>query len=360
MSEPLGHSADLPTIGVSMGDPLGVGPEVIVKALADPALRARGRFVIYGLGAPLHAAAEKASTDPFWWRVENDSPVVDAAIGRRVVVRDYESLADAWRPALSGVAPGPTRAAGQASFQFIEDAIADAKRPEGDARRLDAIVTAPINKEAWALAGRGKYAGHTELLTTRFGAKRSAMLFVAPRLRVVLATVHIPLSEIAQRLTIGRVHDPIDLGYEACLDLGIARPRIAVCGLNPHAGENGLFGDEESRLITPAIQAACEAGIDVRGPFPADTIFNRALNGEFDLVVAMYHDQGLIPVKLLARDEAVNVTIGLPVVRTSPDHGTAFDIAGAGVADAGSMRAALALAIDMTSARNRRAERVQS
>jgi 4-hydroxythreonine-4-phosphate dehydrogenase len=169
-------------------------------------------------------------------------------------------------------------------------------------------------------------------------------MFVGPRLRVVLATVHLPLMDIRNALTIGRVFDAIDLGVEGCRQVGIERPRVAVCGLNPHAGEGGLLGDEEERLIRPAIGHAVEAGMDVKGPFPADTVFGAAVAGRFDLVVAMYHDQGLIPVKLIARDETVNMTVGLPIVRTSPDHGTAFDIAGKGIADAGSMKASLLLA----------------
>lgn len=342
-----------PVIGVTMGDPLGVGPEVVVKALADPEVRRRARFVVYGMAEPMNYAADLAETDPYWWRVQHDSPLVETAIGRSVAVLDYDECADLGSPGAGRERARPTRAGGAASFRFVEDAIRDSKRPVGDPLRLDAIVTAPISKQSWALAGRGKYPGHTELLMTRFGAKRCAMMFVAPSLRVILATGHMPLMDLRNALTIGRVFDPIDLGRDACQALGVERPRIAVCGLNPHAGEGGLFGDEEERLIEPAIRMAVDAGIDARGPFPADTVFNRALKGEFDLVVAMYHDQGLIPVKLLAWDSAVNTTVGLPIVRTSPDHGTAFDIAGQNRADPGSMRAALTLAADMVRSRGR-------
>lgn len=350
MSEPTSNPdappVSRPTIAITMGDPLGIGPEIVVHALADQRLRRSARFVIHGMAAPLFAAAEAAGVDPFWWRVRSDSPLIDTAQSQDVVLVDH-ALADA------DVAGGgidldrrrPSRIGGEASFQFVESAIVDAARPTDDPRRADAIVTAPINKQSWHMAGRGKYPGHTELLATRFKAKRFAMMFVAPRLKVVLATIHIPLMDLRNALTIGRVFDPIDLGNEACMRLGITRPRIAVCGLNPHAGEAGLFGDEESRLIEPAIRMAIDAGIDASGPFPADTIFNAAVDRKFDLVVAMYHDQGLIPVKLLARDEAVNMTLGLPVVRTSPDHGTAFDIAGRNMANPGSMRAAIELAI---------------
>jgi len=337
----------LPTIAVTMGDPLGIGPEVVVKALADSALRRRARFLIFGMAEQMAYAADRAEIDAFWWRVQHDSPVVET-VGRGVSVLDYDDL-DA--PVVSGGGASPTRAGGAASFRFVEDAIGAARRPLGDPLKVDAIVTAPISKQSWALAGRGKYPGHTELLATRFGAKRSAMMFVSPKLKVILATVHVPLMDLRNLLTIGRVFDPIDLGHAACVGMGIPRPRIAVCGLNPHAGEGGLFGDEETRLIEPAIRLAQDAGIDAHGPFPADTVFNAAVRGRWDLVVAMYHDQGLVPVKLLAWDSAVNVTVGLPVARTSPDHGTAFDIAGQNKADAGSMRAALELAVSMATDR---------
>jgi 4-hydroxythreonine-4-phosphate dehydrogenase len=177
------------------------------------------------------------------------------------------------------------------------------------------------------------------------------MMFDSPRLRVVLATTHLPLMDIRNVLTIGRVFDAIDLGHEACRELGLPRPRVAVTGLNPHAGEAGQIGDEEERLITPAIRVARDGGIDVEGPFPADTLFIRAAAGDFDLVVAMYHDQGLIPVKLLGWDKAVNLTLGLPIIRTSPDHGTAFDIVGRNRASAGSMRAAIDLAARLATSR---------
>lgn len=348
----------LPTLGVSMGDPLGIGPEVTVKALADRSLRARARFLVFGMGAAMHAAAQKAGIEPFWWRAAHDSPALETTGSHDVVLIDYDdprARDDRASGPDSGAAPletrgRPTKAGGAASFRFVEDAIQAARSPAHAALRVDAIVTAPISKEAWAMAGRSKYPGHTELLATRFGATRSRMMFVAPQLRVILATTHIPLMDIRNTLTIGRVFDTIDLGAQACRRLGVEKPRIAVCGLNPHAGENGLMGDEESRIIEPAIRLAQEQGIDAQGPFPGDTIFNAAVKGHYDLVVAMYHDQGLIPVKLLAFDCAVNATIGLPVVRTSPDHGTAYDIAGRNLADPGSMKAAIDLAITLSAA----------
>jgi len=336
-----------PVVAITMGDPGGIGPEVIVKALADPVVRRGATFRIYGPDAAMAAAAAAAGIERFWWRVERASPLAATAAEHEVAVLDYPESVGAQAGGAGGFVHQATKAGGELSFRLVEDAIVAAKRPAKDPLRVDAVVTAPISKHAWQLAGRGQYPGHTELFATRFGAKRSGMMFVSPVLRVILATAHIPLAAVADALTIGRVFDAIELGARACEELGVQRPRIAVCGVNPHAGEDGLLGDEEIRVIGPAIQAAQEAGLDARGPFPGDTVFNAATKGAYDLVVAMYHDQGLIPVKLLAWDKAVNMTVGLPTVRTSPDHGTAFDIAGKNKADAGSMGAAIALAVKM-------------
>ena len=333
-----------------MGDPLGIGPEVVVRALADRTLRRRGRFLIHAFAGPMADAADACGIEPYWWRIPAGSALLDTTLAHEVVLLDHDRPAEPFDP---GARREPTRQSGEASFRFVEAAIEDAQRPEGDVAHADAIVTAPISKAAWALAGRGKYPGHTELLATRFGARRTRMMFVAPHLRVILATTHIPLMEIRNVLTIGRVFDTIDLGAETCRELGVESPRIAVCGLNPHAGEGGLMGDEEDRIIRPAMRLAEEAGLRVSGPFPGDTIFRSALRGDYDLVVAMYHDQGLIPVKTVAFDQAVNVTVGLGSVRTSPDHGTAYDIAGKGIADPGSMRAAIDLALTMAEERRR-------
>jgi 4-hydroxythreonine-4-phosphate dehydrogenase len=284
-------------------------------------------------------AAERAGIEPYWWRVEHGSPVAGTARVHDVVVFDH--------PVSGEVVARPTRDGGELSFRLVDEAITMALRPPGDPMGADAVVTGPISKLAWRLAGHGQFPGHTELLAARTGAQRVGMMFVGPRLRVIPATTHLPLMDVRNVLTIGRVFDAIDLGHEGCRRLGLARPRIAVCGLNPHAGEGGLLGDEEGRIIEPAIRAAVEGGIDARGPFPADTVFTAALAGAFDLVVAMYHDQGLIAAKLLDRDATVNVTVGLSIIRTSPDHGTAFDIAGKGRAKEGSMRAAIELALAM-------------
>ena len=228
--------------------------------------------------------------------------------------------------------------AGRAAYDTIVRAVDAAKAGE-----VDAIATAPVNKEAFKLAGL-PWAGHTDLLAHLTKAPHVAMMFHSEALRVVLATVHIPLAEVPRALTQASLEQTIALTARSLPLFDKAQPRIAVAGLNPHAGEHGLFGLEEQTAIAPAV-AACQArGIDVSGPHPGDTVFVRARRGEFDVVVACYHDQGLIPIKLLAFGQAVNVTLGLPIIRTSVDHGTAFDIAGKGIADPQSMIAAVLLA----------------
>jgi len=364
-----------PTIGISMGDPGGVGAEVIVKALADPEIRRRARFVIFGLNELLAYVADLAEIEPYWWRDQHERFSLNGAAlpahlrdkyPHDVVVLDYDEFS-----ILGLDHRGATRAGGAASMQFINDAITAALKG-----KIDAIVTAPICKESWKLAGFDRWPGHTELLAERTKARRYAMMFAAPPsienrkskiensaehtspipshrgLRVVLATIHEALFELRHSFKIGTVFDPIDLAHQALVDwFGIDKPRIAVCGLNPHASENGLFGDEEKRIIEPAILMARQHGIDAQGPFPADTIFIKAVQGHYDLVVAMYHDQGLIPVKLLDFAGSVNMTLGLPIVRTSPDHGTAFDIVGKNKADPGSMKAAILMAVEVATKR---------
>jgi len=280
-----------PRIAITVGDPSGIGPEVAAKAAANARVLAACEPVVY---APPDAA--------------RFAPGV-----------------------LSG-------AAGRAAYDVIVRAVADAMNGT-----VQAVATAPVNKEAFRLAGL-PWAGHTDLLAHLTGARRVAMMFYSDRLLVVLATVHIPLAEVPAALTQEHLQATIALTAEAVPRFTKVPPRIAVAGLNPHAGEHGLFGGEEERAIAPAIAACRARGIDVSGPYPADTVFVRATRGEFDVVVACYHDQGLIPVKLIAFGQAVNVTLGLPIVRTSVDHGTAFDIAGKGVADPQSMIAAVLLA----------------
>jgi len=323
-----------PIIGITMGDPAGIGPEVIVKALADPEIRRRGRFIIYGLAETISYAADLAEINPFWFRVPHEEA---GRIESGVIVADFDEF-----PIFAPATHYPTADGGMASMRFIEAAIQAIQQG-----RLDAIVTGPICKASWRLAGY-RYPGHTERFAEAFDVRRFAMMFIARRLRVALASIHEPLFDLRDRFTIGRVFEPIVLLDQALREwFGIVHPRIAVCGLNPHAGEDGLFGDEESRIIEPAITMAREQGAEVEGPLPADTLFWRAAQGHFDGVVAMYHDQGLIPVKLLAFDEAVQVTLGLPIIRVSVDHGTAFDIAGRNRANPASMSAALALACDL-------------
>jgi 4-hydroxythreonine-4-phosphate dehydrogenase len=333
-----------PVIGITMGEPAGIGPEVVVKALADRKVRGLARYIIFGMNELLSYAADLAEIDPFWWRVQHDSPRLEFDLVHDMLVLDYDEYS-----LLSQAVHRPSKQGGQASLRFLDDAVAAALKPAGEPGHIDAIVTAPICKESWLMAGCN-FPGHTEFLQHRAKSRRVAMMFVAPKLNVILATVHMPLMEVRNRLTIGCVFDPIDLGHQAMVRLGIANPRIAVCGLNPHASENGQFGDEEQRVISPALEMAHNAGINAQGPFPADTIFLQALAGRYDLVVAMYHDQGLIPVKLLAFDDAVNLTLGLPIIRTSPDHGTGFDIVGQNKASPESLKAAIRLAVRLASA----------
>ncbi len=339
---PDGHASDRkPLIGITMGDPGGIGAEVIVKALADPAIRAKARYVIYGLHEFLSYAADQAEVNPFWFPRPHDEL---GPIESGVVVADFDECA-----AVHPRRHEPTTEGGRASLRFVDQAIDAAGNGTADA-----IVTGPIHKIAWKMAGCKK-PGHTEYLAEAFKVRRSTMMFVGGGLRIALASAHVGLFELRNCFTIGRVFQPIDHLDEALRRwFGIDRPRIAVAGLNPHAGEQGRFGDEESRIIEPAILMAREAGIRAEGPYPADTLFRDAVRGRYDGVVAMYHDQGLIPIKLLAFKSSVNVTLGLPIIRTSVDHGTAYDIAGSGQADAGSMKAAISLAVDLAAANRRR------
>ena len=321
-----------------MGDPLGIGPEVLVKALDEARDRTDANFVIYGSNELLTLTADRLDIRPWWSRIPHDSERLERPIKDELLVRDHPLPAS-----LRSCQIGPTIAGGQLSRSLVEHAIDDAMLEEDDPRHIDALVTGPINKTAWALA-KSRFPGHTELLANRTRSKRNSMFFHTDQLLIGLATAHVPLMDLRNILTIGKVFDPIDLGNTFCRNLGIARPRIAVCGLNPHAGEDGLLGDEDRRIIAPAIEMARNADINAQGPFPADTIFIEAAAGNWDMVVAMYHDQGLIPAKLLGKRQSVNVTAGIPIIRTSPDHGTAYDIAGRGTADPTSMVSAMRLA----------------
>jgi 4-hydroxythreonine-4-phosphate dehydrogenase len=329
---------DMPVIGITMGDPGGIGPEVVVKALADPLIRHQAKFIIFGMAEQLTYAADIAEIDPYWLRHQHEK--INRHYPRQVVVADYDEYSvPSWVHA-------PSKTSGEASMRFCKDAIEAAKD-----NIIDAVVTAPISKTSW-LHADSVWPGHTEMLGD-LCKSRKAMMFIAGPLKLALATIHEALFEVRHKFTIGTVFEPIDLLNDALKKyFGIEKPKIAVCGLNPHAGENGQFGDEEQRVISPTILMAQEVGIDCSGPYPADTLFVKAAQGEYDGVVAMYHDQGLIPVKMIAFDKAVNITIGLPIIRTSPCHGTAFDIAGKGIANESSMKEAIKVAIDMVKAKN--------
>jgi 4-hydroxythreonine-4-phosphate dehydrogenase len=280
-----------PRVAITSGDPAGIGPEVAARAAADARVLEACEPVVYG-------PPDGATFEP---------GVLSAGAGR-------------------------------AAYDIIVRAVGDAQRGV-----VHAVATAPVNKEAFRLAGL-PWSGHTDLLAHLTRSNHVAMMFYSEALRVVLATVHIALAEVPRALTAASLEATIELTARELPRFGVARPRIAVAGLNPHAGEHGLFGQEEDTAIRPAIDACRSRGIDVSGPYPGDTVFVRARRGDFDVVIACYHDQGLIPVKLVAFGQAVNVTLGLPIVRTSVDHGTAFDIAGKGVADPESMIAAVLLA----------------
>jgi 4-hydroxythreonine-4-phosphate dehydrogenase len=318
-----------------MGDPCGVGAEIIIKALADPYLRKQATYIVFGFSEQLSYTADRLDADFVFFRDHHEDI---RAYNHQITVLDYDEFS-----APASMPRGASKLGGAASMAFCEGAISAARRG-----LIDAMVTAPVSKTSWKLAGHTKFPGHTELLAKRCGVKNVAMMFVSPKLKVVLATIHQALFDVRNSFTIGCVFNPMDLADQALRDwFGIENPKLGIAGLNPHAGEDGRFGDEEQRIIEPAILLANEAGINATGPLPADTIFLKALDGEFDAVVAMYHDQGLIPIKLLAWQDAVNLTLGLPIIRTSPDHGTAFDIAAKDIADSSSMKAAIRLAIEL-------------
>jgi 4-hydroxythreonine-4-phosphate dehydrogenase len=280
-----------PRVAITCGDPAGIGPEIAQKAAHDPRVRDVCEPVVYG------------------------------------------------PPAGARFTPGELSAeAGQAAYDTLCEAVKDAQSGV-----VAAVATAPVNKLAFARAGL-PWKGHTDLLAHLTGSTQVAMMFWSEPLKVVLATIHIPLASVTSALTRDLVDEIIDLSSRELPRFGLAQPRLAVAGLNPHAGEDGLLGHEEKKVLRPAIEAAQKRGIHIDGPFPGDTVFGRAVRGEFDAVIACYHDQGLIPVKLLAFGRAVNVTLGLPIIRTSVDHGTAFDIAGKNVADPSSMIEATLLA----------------
>ncbi len=318
--------------GISLGDITGIGPEVTLKALARELDADDTRYLL--LGDPGHLARLneqlrlRLSLQPF--RQYDRS-------GRIFVLRPSSD------PLPESLPPGSPLAA-RAALEWLADGARRCLR-----REIDALITAPVNKEAIIRSGEKSFVGQTEFLSQLAGTDRTAMMLLGEddrhrRLRVALATTHVPLKLVADQLSQAKIERTIELAAQACRDLGLPRGRVAVCGLNPHAGEGGQLGTEEQTLIAPAVRAAQKRGFDVVGPLAADTLFYQAYRGDYDAVVAMYHDQGLAPLKMIGFDNGVNWTLGLPFIRTSPDHGTAYDIAGQGKAEPSSMQAAMKLA----------------
>jgi|WetSurMetagenome_2_1015567.scaffolds.fasta_scaffold81777_1 4-phospho-D-threonate 3-dehydrogenase / 4-phospho-D-erythronate 3-dehydrogenase len=328
-----------PLLALTMGDPVGVGPEIMVLALADPAIYQVCRPLVLGDIPALDRARQELTPHLTL------HPIKESSEGR-YQTGTIDLLA------LSHLSPGdlghshPTAASSQAMVSYILAAVDMALNME-----VAGIVTGPISKAALNLAGY-RYPGHTELLAERTGAPEVAMMLAGGKFRVVLATIHCALSKVPERLNFEGLLRLFGLTCRALQhDFGISNPRLGVAALNPHASEGGLFGDEETEIIIPAVLEARGRGLPVSGPFPADTLFWRHAQGEFDAICAMYHDQGLIPLKLLHFMDAVNVTLGLPIIRTSVDHGTAYDLAGDGSAHPGSLKAAIFMAAEMAGRR---------
>jgi 4-phospho-D-threonate 3-dehydrogenase / 4-phospho-D-erythronate 3-dehydrogenase len=315
-----------------MGDGAGVGPEIIVKALMDPELYLAARPVVIGDLRRLEIAAEICGLAPSFNLVRDP-------LDGRYVLGTIDVINP--RPLPVDLPFGELSAeAGDAAYEYIVEAVRLAL--DGS---VDAICTGPLNKKALHMAGHN-YPGHTELLAALTGVDEVSMMLMAPTLRVIHVTTHVGLKAAIDLINPGLVSRTIARADLTMRKAGIDAPRIAVCAVNPHGGEGGLFGEMEEELkIAPGVEEAIAAGIDARGPLPADTAFFRAVRGDFDIVVAMYHDQGHCPIKVLGIDAGVNITVGLPVIRTSVDHGTAFDIAGTGTADDAGMREALRQAI---------------
>ena len=326
-----------PFLAVTMGDPAGVGPEIVAQALEEEEYRRAS--VVIGDVERLRMGALQAGS-PVKYRVV--SSVSEARATSEEVPVLHVGLEDPSLPS-GQISPHGGECAYQCIVRGIDLALAGA---------VDAVVTAPINKESLNLAGH-MYPGHTELLGERTKAPDTVMMLAAGSMKALHVTTHIRFSDVPRFLTPERIGRVLDLGSDALRRMGIRVPRFAVAGLNPHAGENGMFGDEEERIIIPAIEKAREKGIEVEGPVPPDVVFLQMYRGQSDAVVAMYHDQGHIPLKLLAFESGVNVTLGLPIIRTSVDHGTAFDIAGKGLADPGSLIEAMKLAVILAGGRKR-------
>jgi 4-hydroxythreonine-4-phosphate dehydrogenase len=333
------ETKDKPLLGITMGDPAGIGPEVIAKALAGKALRQLCRPIVIGSVPVMEQTIKSLMLKLKVVRVEGHDPKTPRASDVAVLDPLDHPLGRFPR----GVAAPET---GAASVLFIKKAVELAQLG-----CIDGIVTAPINKEAINMAGC-HFPGHTELLADLTKTQESGMMIVGGPLRIMFVTTHVAIKDLPALLTQAKIEKAIRLAHLALRDLfGIKKPRVGVAALNPHAGEHGLFGDEEARVILPAARAAQAQGICASDPMPADTLFGKAARGDYDGVVALYHDQGLIPLKLVAFGTCVNLTVGLPIIRTSVDHGTAFDIVGKGIADPGSLVEAITLAAKLAKRR---------
>ena len=333
----VGRTASVGPVALTLGDAAGIGPEIVIRTLADAGTMHRSPAFVIG---PVNACARAAAA---WCPAVKIRRIATQAEHRPVVgTIDVLDVGRVDRDLPHGVVSAQ---AGRAAFDAIACAIDLARRGH-----IAAVCTAPIHKAALAAAGV-PYPGHTEMLATLSGSDDTAMMLVNPHLRTMLVTVHCSLAEAVGRISVAQELRIIRLAHRTLRQMGIDKPRIAVAGLNPHAGDGGLFGREDIDIIAPAVAQAQRAGIDAIGPLPGDSVFMQARKGRFDLVVAQYHDQGLIPIKLLGVEDGVNITAGLPFVRTSPDHGTAFDIAGLGMADPASLKTALATAHELAQAR---------
>jgi len=323
-----------PTIAITMGDPAGIGPEVIMKALGTAQAQALCNMLVIGDAGRLRQAGKIVGSA---LDVDSLADAKDANYGSKNVQCVDLKIVPEDLP-FGQMSP----VAGEAAYRYIEKAVQVVQ-----AGQAQGICTAPLSKEALHAAGH-KYPGHTELLAHLTGTPEVSMMLVSPKLRVIHVTTHIGLIDAIKKIEPGLVERVITRGHEVLVKAGIQNPKIGVCAINPHAGENGLFGyGEEAEKITPAVEACVAKGWDVRGPLPADTLFFLAGRGDYDMVVAMYHDQGHGPVKVLGLESGVNITVGLPMIRTSVDHGTAFDIAGKGIADERSLIEALRQAVDL-------------
>jgi len=337
----ISDTEDRPILAITMGDPAGIGPEIVVRALADPESYHICRPLLVGDGSVMKATLEGMGMS---LRLNAIAEVSEAKFKPgQIDLYDLKNV-DMQRLNKAQV----SAMAGRAAYEYIIRGTDMAM-----SRKVDAIVTCPIHKDALNQAGY-HYPGHTEVLAERTGSSDYAMMLVAGGLRVVLVTIHVALEKAIEQINEERILRSIRLAHEAGLMMGINNPRIAIPGLNPHAGEGGMFGQQEIEIIEPAIKRAREMGYNAQGPFPPDTLFYRAVNGQFDFVTPMYHDQGLIPIKLIGFGSGVNVTLGLPIIRTSVDHGTAFGKAWQFRANAGSLIEAIRLAAQMARTKHQR------